>query len=50
MPEKKDYVKNIFGPSIMNTRELTWLKTEKNRKHVSQEELFQMVDDYIEEA
>ena len=34
----------------MNTRELTWLKDEKNRKHVSQEELFQMVDDYIEEA
>ena len=50
MPEKIDYVKNIFEPSIMNTRELTWLKDEKNRKHVSQEELFQMVDDYIEEA
>ncbi len=50
MPEKIDYVKNIFGPSIMNTRELTWLKEDKNRKHVSQEEMFQIVDDYIEEA
>lgn len=50
MAKATNNVKGIFGSYIMNTRELTWIKEDHKKKKPTQQELFQMVEDYIEEA
>lgn len=49
MRENTNYVANIFGNYITSTKELTWVTDSENR-HVSQQELFDVIDDYVEQA
>lgn len=48
---EKTAVKNIFGSYIMNTRWVPGVKRDDSAKSIIREkELFEAVDDYIEQA
>ncbi len=49
MRENNNPVNNIFGSYINTTRELTWLP-ETEEKRASQQDLFEVIDDYVEQA